>query len=415
MPEMRLSCSIIIFRDRMFLSNPVGIRPKFFGWAFPLSCAKALLRINRFGNTQQDGSLAMNKSCLEVCNIKTKHTAIAVLIAVASLSLYAGDLIVRGAGKSRADYDAWLKDNKPASVEELLRGPAFPPTDESMFLPKVYPSNRPVNPAASSLPITEQRLRMQVSQLSGQAGLKVMDDPAIQAKTQDLRLRAALATTIDSTSGGTVGAIKSTVYSSVAFGYLLTGDSVAAHVLDDGTGHFKIIINENYQHEDIRLLGILLGHEVLHQDDRLSVREELIAHTFEILAYARYVIRDPMLARQGTALVRFLNTVAMGLLNSRQPDGLIHLLEGRNEDIWPGSNSSVDYLAQKFVEAGLGLDTPGNEALLYSMRKLTGNKKLAKAGFDDDTLILLDKNINALFSPEDWIALAEALKLDTGS
>jgi hypothetical protein len=398
------------------LSNPVGIRPKFFGWAFPLSCAKALLRINRFGNTQQDGSLAMNKSCLEVCNIKTKHTAMAVLIAVASLSLYAGDLIVRGAGKSRADYDAWFKDNKPASVEELLRGPAFPPTDESMFLSKVYPSNLPVNPAsAPDMPITAQRLRMQVSQLSGQAGLKVMDDPAIQAKTQDLRLRAALATTINSTSGGTVGAIKSAVYSSVAFEPLPTGDSVAAHVIDDGTGHFKIIINENYQHEDIRLLGILLGHEVLHQDARLSVREELIAHTFEILAYARYVIKDPWLASQGTALVRFLNTVAMGLLNSRQPDGLIHLLEGRDEDIWPGSNSSVDYLAQKFVEAGLGLDTPGNEALLYSMRKLTGNKKLAKANFDDETLILLDENINALLSPEDWIALAEALKLDTGT
>lgn len=398
------------------LSNPVGIRPKFFGWAFPLSYAEALLRINRFGNTQQDGSHAMNKSCLEVCNIKTKHTAMAVLIAVASLSLYAGDLIVRGAGKSRADYDAWFKDNKPASIEGLLRGPAFPPTDESMFLSKVYPSNLPVNPAsAPDMPITAQRLRMQVSQLSGQAGLKVMDDPAIQAKTQDLRLRAALATTINSTSGGTVGAIKSAVYSSVAFEPLPTGDSVAAHVIDDGTGHFKIIINENYQHEDIRLLGILLGHEVLHQDARLSVREELIAHTFEILAYARYVIKDPWLASQGTALVRFLNTVAMGLLNSRQPDGLIHLLEGRDEDIWPGSNSSVDYLAQKFVEAGLGLDTPGNEALLYSMRKLTGNKKLAKANFDDETLILLDENINALLSPEDWIALAEALKLDTGT
>jgi hypothetical protein len=398
------------------LSNIVGIRPKFFSWVFLVSFAEALLRINHFGNRQQDGSHAMNKSYREVCNIKTKHTAIAMLIAAASLSLYASDSIIWGASKSRADYDAWLKDNKPASVEELLKGPAFPPTDESMFLSKVYPSNRSVNPAAPPIPpITEQQLRMQVSQLSGQAGLKVMDDPAIQAKTQDLRLRAALATTIDSTLGGTVDAIKSAVYSSVAFGHLPTGDSVAAHVIDDGTGHFKIIINENCQHEDIRLLGILLGHEVLHQDARLSVREELIAHTFEILAYARHVIRDPMLASQGTALARFLNTVAMGLLNSRQSDGLIHLLEGRDEDIWPGSNSSVDYLAQKFVEAGLGLDTPGNEALLYSMRKLTGNKKLAKASFDDDTLILLDKNINALLSPEDWIALAEALKLDTGN
>jgi hypothetical protein len=293
----------------------------------------------------------------------------AALIAAASLSLYAGDVIERQPGKSWADYDAWFKANKPASAEDLLKGPAFPPTDEAMFLTKLYPSDLPANPAAApDAPMTERQLRTRVNHISGQAGLKVMDDPVIQAKTQDLRLRAALATIVGSTSGGTVGAIRSGIYSSVALGRLPAGDSVAAHVIDDGTGHFKIIINESYQHEDIRLLGILLGHEVLHQDARLSVREELIAHTFEILAYVRHVIKDPLLASQGTALVRFLNTVTMGLLNSRQPDGLIHLLAGRDEDIWPGSNSSVDYLAQKFVEAGLGLDTPGNEALLYSMR-----------------------------------------------
>lgn len=340
----------------------------------------------------------------------------AALIAVASLSIYAGDLIERRAGKSRSDYDAWIKANKPDSVEALLKGPAFPPTDEEMFLSRVYPSDLPVNPAAApSTPITEQQLRTQVNKISGQSALEVMDDSAIQAKAQDIRLRAALATTVDSISGGTIDAIKSDVYSSVAFGHLPTGDGVAAHVIDDGTGHFKIIVNENYRHEDIRLLGILLGHEVLHQDARLSVREELIAHTFEILAYVRHVIKNPKLASQGTGLVRFLNTVAMGLLNSRQRDGLIHLLEGRDEYIWPGSNSSVDYLAQNFIEAGLGLDTPGNEALLYSMRQLTGNKEIKEANFDDDTLILLDENINTLFSPEDWIALAEALKLDTGT
>lgn len=357
----------------------------------------------------------MDKSYREVCNIQIKRTVIVTLIAVASLSIYAADLIDRRTGQSRADYSAWSKTNKPASVEDRLKGPAFPPTDETMFLSQVYPSDRPANPAAApGTPITEQQLRAQVNQIAGQPGLKVMDDPAIQAKTRDLRLRAALATTVASTAGGTADAIKSDVYSSVAFGRLATGDGVAAHVIADGTGHFKIIVNENYRHEDIRLLGILLGHEVLHQDARLSVREELIAHTFEILAYVRHVIKDPKLASQGTELVRFLNTVAMGLLNSRRPDGLVHLLEGRDEAIWPGSNSSVAYLAQNFIEAGLGLDTPGNEALLYAMRQLTGNKEIKEANFDDDTLMLLDENINTLLSPEDWIALAEALKLDTG-
>jgi hypothetical protein len=345
--------------------------------------------------------------------MKIKHAAIAVAITSASLSLYAVGAIEWRTDQSRPSHDAWINTYKPVKAEERLKGPVFPPTDKSMFLAQVYPSDLPANPAQPpGTPVTEQQLRKQVNEISGQAGLRIMDDRTLQAKTQDIRLLASLATTVGSISGGTADAVKSDVYSKVAFGRLPAG-GVAAQVVGDGSGRFKIIVNENYQHEDIRLLGILLGHEALHQDASLSVREELIAHAFEILAYAQQVIKDPTLASQGTVLTCFLNTVAMGLLNTRSPDGLVHLLEGRDEDIWPASSSPVDFLAQNFVEAGLGLDTAGNDALLYSMRKLTGNKELKEANFDDEALALLDENINALLAPEDWIALAKALKLDT--
>jgi len=347
--------------------------------------------------------------------MKIKHAAIAAVITSASLSLYAVGAIEWRTDQSGPGHDAWIKTYKPVRAEERLKGPAFPPTDKSMFLTQVYPSDLPANPAPTpGTPVTEQQLRKQVSEIAGQAGLRVMDDRTLQAKIQDPRLLASLATTMGNISGGTADAVKSDVYSGVAFGRLPSGDGVAAQVVGDGSGRFKIIVNENYQHEDIRLLGILLGHEVLHQDANLSVREELIAHAFEILAYAQQVIKDPMLASQGTVLTCFLNTVAMGLLNTRSPDGLVHLLEGRGEDIWPASSSPVDFLAQNFIEAGLGLDTAGNDALLYSMRKLTGNEELEEANFDDEALALLDENINALLAPEDWIALAKALKLDTG-
>lgn len=347
--------------------------------------------------------------------MKIKHAAIAIVITSASLSLYAVDAIEWRADKSGPSHDAWIKTYKPVRAEELLKGPAFSPTDKAMFLAQVYPSDLPANPApVPNTPVTEQQLRRRVNEISGQAGLRIMDDRTLQAKIRDPRLLASLATTAGNLSGGAADAVKSDVYSRVAFGRLQAGDGVAAQVVGDGSGRFKIIVNENYQHEDIRLLGILLGHETLHQDTNLSVREELIAHAFEILAYARQVIKDPMLARQGTVLTCFLNTLAMGLLNTRSPDGLVHLLKGRDEDIWPASNSPVDFLAQNFVEAGLGLDTAGNDALLYSMRKLTGNEELEEANFDDEALVLLDENINALLGPEDWIALAKVLKLDTG-
>jgi hypothetical protein len=357
-----------------------------------------------------------------------RHTVIAFLLAATSLSAYADlsqdksdsrrGVIEFRAGKSRSDYEDWIKANKPphvkpASAEELLEQLPFAPMDVNLFSPAIYSWATPTEPApAPDTPVTEEQLSRQVKQISGQAGLKVMDDPILRAKVSDIRLLAALATLPGTVLAGSVDAIKSEVYSGVEFGQPPAGDATIAQVVDDGTGHGKIIFNEKYQHEDIRLLGATFGHESLHQEPANSNKEELINTALGSLVYAQFVKKDPSLVLHDTELTRRENTRLMALVNSRDEDGRIHLLIAQGYTVYPDTDSPdpLRYFGQRFVEAGLGVDTQGNSVLVSAMRKVTG-KKLASANFDDATLNLLDQNIN-FFKPEDWIKVAKALKLD---
>lgn len=123
--------------------------------------------------------------------MKMRHTAMAALLTAASLSAYNG--LVRAdpnsqkevleflAGKSRPDYEIWLKAKKPTSAEALLRLLPFAPTDVNLFTPQVYSWAPPMEPAAApDTPVTEEQLRKQVKQISGKTGLKVMDDPILK-------------------------------------------------------------------------------------------------------------------------------------------------------------------------------------------------------------------------------------------
>jgi hypothetical protein len=356
--------------------------------------------------------------------MKIKHTAMAVLLAAASLSAYV-DLAQAGpdsqsgviefrAGKSRPDYEAWIKVSKPASAEELLKLLPFAPTDVNLFMPQVYSWALPTEPApAPDTPVTEEQLRALVQQISGKAGVKVMDDPILRAKVSDIRLLAALATLPGTVLAGAIDAIKNEVYSSVVFE---TNAGAIAKVVDDGTGHGKVIFNEQYQHEDIRLLGATFGHESLHQDPANSGREELINTALDTLTHVHFVRKDPSLALLGTELTRRYNTKLMALVNSRDEDGRIRLLSARGDTVYPDTDNPdpLRYFAQRFVDLGLGAETLGNTVLLSAVRKVIQNKKLPSADFDEATLNLLDQNIN-LFKPEDWIKVADALLLDTGA
>ncbi|EIC30589.1 MULTISPECIES: hypothetical protein [Methylomicrobium] len=90
----------------------------------------------------------------------------------------------------------------------------------------------------------------------------------------------------------------------------------------------------------------------------------------------------------------------------------IHLLSAKGDTVYPGTDNAdpLRYFGQRFVDAGLGADTPGNPVLERAIKAVT-KKKLPNAAFDDATLNMLDQNIK-LFSKSIWIRIAQALKLD---
>jgi hypothetical protein len=341
-----------------------------------------------------------------------------ILAAIVGLSVNAAratDTLLPQEGASSAASAATTR----TSALQLMKGPAFPPTDVNLFSPETYSEATPTEPApAPDTPMTEKQLRAQVSKFSGKAGLKVMDDPTLRDKILDVRLLAALATLPGTPLTGAIEAFKTDTFSSVEFGQPPAGEDAIGQVVDDGTGHRKVIVNEKYQHEDIRLLSVTLGHESLHQGSSNSNRVELMNIALESLTYAQSVKKNPSLASQGTELTRRQNTRLMALINSRDENGQIHLLSARPDDpeytVYPGTDNPdpLRYFGQRFVETGLGEDTPGNSVLLSAIKIVTKNSKLTSADFDDATLDLLDQNIK-LFVPPQWIRIAQALKLDT--
>ena len=153
-------------------------------------------------------------------------------------------------------------------AEALLRLPSFAPTDVTLFTPQAY--GGPAAPLAAPFTVDETALRnsfetILTSRFYGNAakiqqGMSVFDDPQITGVVPDPRLRAALALLSGTVGQGAINAIKSGVYSSVEFGTRPAG--VAAQTLGDSAhpGKLKIIVNDNYQYEDPRMIAGLMSY-----------------------------------------------------------------------------------------------------------------------------------------------------------
>ena len=301
-------------------------------------------------------------------------------------------------------------------ARRILQQQPFAPKNINLFTPQAYSDASPSQPAPAK-PVNETKLKSDIvstltKRLNAKAakeGLALYNDSNIKSIIPDPRLRTSLALLKGTAGEGGIDAIKNGVYSKVEFGRPPVGDQAIAEVVPDpATGKLKIIVNDKYQYEDPKLLATVLAHETLHQDANVnSNKEELIANAVEASVYGQVALEDPSLVKSGTELARRKNTQLLALLNSRDEDGKIRLLEGQGE-IYPGGSLHFNNFGQIFMP--LGNDTPGNPALLSALRKITG-QPLASANFDDATLGTLDQNIN-LFKPWQWVRLANIMKLD---
>jgi hypothetical protein len=264
------------------------------------------------------------------------------------------------------------------------------------------------NPTQLKNMLTDTMLRRSLETPGAvQNGLAAFNNAQLTQAVPDARLRAGLASLTGTAGQGAIDVIKNGTYGSVTFGQPPSGPNTAAEVvLPAGATKPNIIVNEKYQYEDPRLLGVLLSHEALHQDTSISNKEELIANSMETMVYGETLLTNPSLATSGTELSRRLNTKLMARINDRDENGNLRILTSDSPNLYPGG-TALPTFATPFPGGG---DTPGNAYLQQMLSKVTG-QNVANAGFNDATVNLIDQN-QKLFSPTETLGLAAILRLD---
>jgi hypothetical protein len=218
----------------------------------------------------------------------------------------------------------------------LLALPQRKPCDVSLFtsmfddrgtnVPGFYPEGRRMTPAPGPVP-TEAQVRSQLKIfLKGSPGaaaaLALFDRADVEAKLPDPTLRAALAALRGTVAEPMIEDFLSRSYAALPrfCNCLPKALMIAATTGGNLPGTRVIFFNARYQSEHFALLNGILAHEVLHHDSPpASATEELILHTLTAIVHMQVLSRQPTLATSGTELARYMNSLALMLVNSRVP------------------------------------------------------------------------------------------------
>lgn len=309
---------------------------------------------------------------------------------------------------------------------DILKRPPFEPTDVNLFTPQTYSAATATVPAAEK-PVDEGQIKMQLSQTllkrfpfnwqEVQNGMALYNDPAIQSKVSDPRLRAALVALKGTPGEAAIDSIKSGKFESVSFKDLPAGVIAAVEPAATPDAKPKMYVNSRYQHEDFRLISPTLVHEALHDDTVNSGREERINHSLETMVYGKMILENPSLASSGTELSRRENTKFMARLNSRDTDGKLRLFTSQG-NVYPGGTALSSFGAA-FTSVGgdtpggsVADSSPGNATLQAVLKGVTG-VNATSPNFDADTESIIDQN-QVMFQPTQLVQLAKILKLNLG-
>lgn len=321
----------------------------------------------------------------------------------------------------------YLKDDADdVKARELLKKPAFRPTDIDLFNPSVYPDASPMELA----PVTEANedkikaslLETLTKRFRGDAdkakkAMKVFDDKDLKEIMPDPKLRAALVNLRGTTGRSAIDVIRNGTYPSVRFAEIdpvkaNPNRTIAYVVVPPGKTKQEVHFNTRYQGEDFRLLSDTMAHEALHQDTLGHEAEELINGALDTTVYAQQLLENPELAYLGTELPRRSNTKILPRINGRDEEGNPRLF------MPAGSNTTPDGATTKDFGSYYGFSrlrnvrpaSPGNAHLQAMLKAVTG-EDINKPNFDVKTATLLDENLKSL-KPGQLVELAKILKLD---
>ena len=317
--------------------------------------------------------------------------------------------------------------------QEILARRPFRPNDILMY-PFPYLGYR-FQPSTNP-PITDaqgEALLQQYAQtdpfVNAQQALLIYRDPAFRAKIGHPSLgvalaaasfypggRAALDYILNARTPGNLPKV-----AGIAFGQPASG-LVAQAIINNSTNQVMYIFNQRYIGENSFLFVSAMLHEVFHQDALVGRQEEMVAYTFQYLAYLLQIQYHPDLALQQTELAQLQNELALGLFNSGQGFHL-GILSG-NGSVFPNSTTFPQTNFAALFSNMSSANTPRNDLVHYYLnellRTIPRRRIICSADFNEALLQCLDReliktsrNNFSYFSPQNRVQMATAMNLNT--
>jgi hypothetical protein len=248
-------------------------------------------------------------------------------------------------------------------ARDVLAAPPRPPADPALFSsntlfgePGIYPDGPPMVPAAGPAVDAGAARRALADVGVADAAAARLDDAELVARAPDAGVRAGLL------------ALTGTVAAPLLDAFL-RGDATVDHLAygttdspgrvvgpTAGDGPCVRVVNERYRAEHPALLALSLTHDLLWRGPGASQCEEATLHALGAMAHVQLLARSPALASTGTELARRQNSLAITLLNSRQPGSAdISLIAPDGPGTIPGGAPSMqtrDFWSIPFVGNG---------------------------------------------------------------
>jgi hypothetical protein len=287
----------------------------------------------------------------------------------------------------------------------LESGP-FEPERPELFGPPYYPEAPPFPPAGDPgrelepdelLHRAETLVGARDAALAGRAR-ELFGDPQVEALVPHPSLRAGLVSLLGTVAEPAIAwLLEGGRFALVDFGEL-DGPEVARS-LTGADGRQRIVVASRFVSEEPGLLSVVLAHEALHSDDRVSDLEELVATALQALVHMQQILADPTLAAQETELAQATNAWAMIRLNTRAEgaSGLRLVLPAGGPTVLPGGLDRP-YFAAFFDPAAP--PTPGSAYLEALVGAVAVAEPPEPIGFDIALVELLDAGQAALGDDE---------------
>jgi hypothetical protein len=282
------------------------------------------------------------------------------------------------------------------AVDLALSLPPQQPRSISLFSsnelfgePGIYPEGSAMQPASGEL-WSEAESRDALAEITGLEDLALFDDPDLSARCPHAGPRAAFAMLSSTIAAPLVEGFlnRQISVSSIAVGVTRSPGRVVGPV--EGGPEVMRVVNDRYRAEHPALMASSIAHDLLWNVGGAGQFEEATLHMVVALVHLQLVAKSPSIAHTGTELARRQNSLAISLLNSRQPgESIIRVIAPDGPGTIPGGASkmqSIDFWSIPFV-GGEPAPSPIPTLLPSVLRLATGSSTdLSMSGNYDQSL-----------------------------